>query len=198
MKNIISKNKEFNIIICGTGGQGIITLQKILVEAARLSGFDVKSSELHGLSQRGGSVESHIRFGKKIFSPTVKQASADLILALEPQEALKACYYGLKNVGANFLVNTDFILIPFQNKLSLEEIGGKIKNFCKNLIFIDATRKSKELISSPVAGGIYMLGYALNHNFLPIDEKILLRAVKNIVKPAYFDSNKKVFEAAKI
>ena len=57
---------QFNIVIVGTGGQGLITLLQIIAEAALASGFDVKTSELHGLSQRGGSVEVHIRFGKKV------------------------------------------------------------------------------------------------------------------------------------
>ena len=86
----MNNNKNFNIVIVGTGGQGLITLLQILAEAALIEKFDVKTSELHGLSQRGGSVEVHIRFGKKIHSPLVAQASADLILALEAQETLKA------------------------------------------------------------------------------------------------------------
>ena len=72
---------NFNIIISGIGGQGIITLTRILAEAALLQGLDVKTSELHGLSQRGGSVETHIRFGRNIFSPLVRQGSADLIIS---------------------------------------------------------------------------------------------------------------------
>ena len=85
--------KEFNIVIVGTGGQGLITLLEIISEAALSEGFDVKTSELHGLSQRGGSVEVHITFGKKVLSPLVSQGEANLIIALEIQEALKACYY---------------------------------------------------------------------------------------------------------
>ena len=60
-------NKNFNIIVNGVGGQGVITLLSLIAEAAFVEGYDIKSSELHGLSQRGGSVETHIRFGKKIF-----------------------------------------------------------------------------------------------------------------------------------
>ena len=59
------KTSQFNIVIIGTGGQGLITLLQILAEAALFEGYDVKTSELHGLSQRGGSVEAHVRFGEK-------------------------------------------------------------------------------------------------------------------------------------
>ncbi|MBU2635317.1 2-oxoacid:acceptor oxidoreductase family protein, partial [Patescibacteria group bacterium] len=84
------KNRTFNIVISGTGGQGLITLLQIIAEAALVEGLDVKTSELHGLSQRGGAVETHIRFGKKIYSPLVSLGSADLILSLETLESLRA------------------------------------------------------------------------------------------------------------
>lgn len=83
--------KNFNIILVGVGGQGIITLTRILAQAALIERYDVKTSELHGLSQRGGSVEAHVRFGAKIYSPLVKRAGADLIISLEIQETLRAC-----------------------------------------------------------------------------------------------------------
>ena len=83
-------NKNFNIILTGVGGQGIITLLSVIDEAAFVEGYDIKSSELHGLSQRGGSVEAHIRFGKKVYSPMVSNGKADLIIALEALEALRS------------------------------------------------------------------------------------------------------------
>ena len=67
---------QFNIVIVGTGGQGLITLLQIVAEAALRVGLDIRTSELHGLSQRGGSVEVHIRFGKKIYSPLIAQGKA--------------------------------------------------------------------------------------------------------------------------
>jgi indolepyruvate ferredoxin oxidoreductase beta subunit len=68
--------KNFDIIITGVGGQGVLTLLQVIDEAALVQGYDVKSSELHGLSQRGGSVEAHIRFGKKV---NVIQKKADYV-----------------------------------------------------------------------------------------------------------------------
>ena len=82
-------NKNFNIILTGVGGQGIITLLQVIDEAAFVQGYDVRSSELHGLSQRGGSVEAHIRFGKKVYSPMVSNGEVDLIIALEALEGLR-------------------------------------------------------------------------------------------------------------
>ena len=68
------RNNNFNIIIAGVGGQGLITVTQILAEAALIEGYDVKTSELHGLSQRGGSVETYIRFGKEIYAHLLTKA----------------------------------------------------------------------------------------------------------------------------
>ena len=84
--------KDFDIVLTGVGGQGIITLQKIISEAAIKQGYDVKASELHGLAQRGGHIECHVRIGKKIYSSLVRQGNADLIIALEPLEGMRATY----------------------------------------------------------------------------------------------------------
>ena len=88
----MNKN-AFNIVISGIGGQGIITLARILAYAAIIEKMDVKTSELHGLSQRGGSVETHIRFGKIIYSPLVRRGGADLIISLDAQESINVCSY---------------------------------------------------------------------------------------------------------
>lgn len=76
-----------NIIICGTGGQGILLASEVLCSAALRAGYDVKKSEVHGMAQRGGSVSSHVRFGRKVHSVLVEKGAADLVLAMEKMEA---------------------------------------------------------------------------------------------------------------
>jgi indolepyruvate ferredoxin oxidoreductase beta subunit len=71
-----------NVIIAGLGGQGVLTAASILAEALFRAGFDVKQSEIHGMSQRGGSVSSHVRFGDKVFSPMVPTGQADFLVVL--------------------------------------------------------------------------------------------------------------------
>jgi len=83
----------FNLLIVGVGGQGVVTLSDVVVRAAVRAGFDVKQAELHGMSQRGGSVVSHIRFGRKIYSPVIDTGSAHLLLALEKLEALRHVHF---------------------------------------------------------------------------------------------------------
>jgi len=75
-----------NIVIAGLGGQGVLTASDIVADVALHAGFDVKKSELHGMSQRGGSVASDVRFGRQVFSPMVPAGEADFLVAVEPDQ----------------------------------------------------------------------------------------------------------------
>lgn len=80
------KNLTTNILLCGVGGQGVILASTIISHAALKSGYDVKKSEVHGMSQRGGAVTSHIRIGKKVYSPLIPGGEADFLVSLNPTE----------------------------------------------------------------------------------------------------------------
>jgi len=82
-----------NVLICGTGGQGILLASEIVSAAAMLSGMDVRKSEVHGMAQRGGSVVSQVRFGKSVYSPIIEEGTADLMIALEKLEALRWSHF---------------------------------------------------------------------------------------------------------
>ena len=82
-------DKTKNILIVGVGGQGVILASELLSEAAMVAGFDVKKSEIHGMSQRGGVVSSHVRFGRKVYSPLIPAGCSDVVLAFEAAEALR-------------------------------------------------------------------------------------------------------------
>ena len=189
--------KDFNIIISGVGGQGIITLTRILTEAALIERYDLKSSELHGLSQRGGSVESHIRFGQKIYSPLVKKGGADLIISLESQEALKVCYYASKR-DTIFLVN-DFVTPILDEKVpSSKSIPREIEKFSKESLFIPASKITKEKLSKEVLAGVYLLGYAIFKKLIPLKPNSILKAIEKVVPEKYFKLNKKAFYSARL
>ena len=190
-----NNNKNFNIVIVGTGGQGSITLLQILAEAALIEKYDVKTSELHGLSQRGGSVEVHIRFGKKIHSPLVAQASADLILAIEAQESLKSCYFA--NSKTIFLINDFFIPILGQKILKKQEIVKELKKISKNIIVIPAADICEKELEKSVVAGIYLLSYASFQHIIPLKPDTLLKAIKKAVNPKYFELNKQAFNLAR-
>lgn len=190
----MKKLDKFDIIIVGTGGQGLITLIQILAEAAIMEGYDVKTSELHGLAQRGGSVECHIRFGKEIFSPLVRQGGADLVLALEAQEALKACYFASKKAKTFFLVNKFFVPIPGQNLLKKEDILKVIKKFSKKAIFIPAGDICEKEVGKSVVAGIFLISFSCFKGIIPLKPNSLFRAIERVIPKRYLDLNKKTFE----
>jgi indolepyruvate ferredoxin oxidoreductase beta subunit len=193
--------KEFNIIIAGVGGQGSITLMNIIAEAALKEGYDVKTSELHGLAQRGGSVPCHIRFGDKIYSPLVMEGEAHLIIAMEPLEALRACYFGSKENKTIFLVN-NYRIIPLSVPIlklkypSLEEIKENLQQFSSQVIMLNAAEKVKKITGNIVMSNIYLIGYAVAKGLLPLKKENLLKAIEEIVPKKYFEENRKVFELA--
>ncbi|MDR2425782.1 MAG: 2-oxoacid:acceptor oxidoreductase family protein [Endomicrobium sp.] len=87
------RDKVFNILFCGTGGQGILTAAEIVSLAAVYDGYHTKKSEVHGMAQRGGSVESHVRFGKLVYSPLIEEGSADFLVSFHKGEhdRMKRC-----------------------------------------------------------------------------------------------------------
>ena len=98
-----------NILVTGVGGQGTILASKILTNGLLEEGYDVKMSEIHGMSQRGGSVTSHVRYGISVDSPVIEEGTADLILAFEQMEALRWSGYLRKN--GTVIVN-DCLIYP--------------------------------------------------------------------------------------
>ncbi len=106
MKSTTRKSKPldkiWNVFFCGTGGQGVLTAAEICAVAAMHAGYHVKKSEVHGMAQRGGSVESHIRFGTRIFSPLIKPGSADFLVCFHEGEGTRLNYY-LRKGGTSFL-----------------------------------------------------------------------------------------------
>ena len=187
-------NKAFNVILAGVGGQGIITLLSIIDEAAFIEGKEIRSSELHGLSQRGGSVEAHIRFGKDVYSPLISSFKADLIVGLEKLEGLRMAPYA--NNKTKFLINDH--LLPFIGILNSDEITKKLKDIASNnLHLIPASEICQKELEKEVVSGIYMLGYAAYKSLLPIKPETFLKAIEKIVPEKYLELNKKAFKLAK-
>jgi indolepyruvate ferredoxin oxidoreductase beta subunit len=188
------RRKTFNIILSGVGGQGIITLLQILAEAAFIEKYDVKSSELHGLSQRGGSVLAHLRFGEKIFSPLVKSAGADLILSLEISEAIRAISFA--NPETIFLIDKKYI--AFENSLTENKIYVQLKKIINNkkLYLVDASQVCREKLGKDITSGIYLLGFAIRKNLILLKSKSIIVAIKKIMPKKYQDINIETFNLA--
>jgi indolepyruvate ferredoxin oxidoreductase beta subunit len=191
----IRKVNQFNAVIVGTGGQGLITLLQIIAEAALLEGYEVRTSELHGLAQRGGSVEVHVRFGRQIHSPLVVQNKADLVIALEMQEALRASYFA--NPKTTFLIARYVIPIPLQQPLSEKQVLKALKTFTKKIKVVPATEICQEELGTSVVAGIYLISLASFKNLIPLKPDSLLRAIKKVIPRQYLELNKKAFDLAK-
>jgi indolepyruvate ferredoxin oxidoreductase beta subunit len=193
--------KEFNIIITGVGGQGSLTLAVIIAEAALKQGFDVKTSELHGLAQRGGTIPCNVKFGKKIYSSLILGGKANLIISLEPLEALRTAYYGSKMNKTVFLTDSASIVpicmaISNEKYPSIKQIVNSLKQFGKEVLVLDASKRSLELTSSDVSSNIYLLGYASKKKLIPLKREFILEGMKEVFPEKLFDLNKKVFEEA--
>jgi len=188
---------EFNIVIVGTGGQGLLTLLEIIAEAALIEGLDVKTSELHGLAQRGGSVEVHITFGKKVLSPLVNRGEANFILALEAQEALRSCYYASKQAKTVFLINDFFIPIPGITPKTSNQILKELEKFAQKIILVPASDICKKELESDVVAGIYLISLAAFKNLISLKPNSILKSIKEKIPEKYFELNKKAFDLAK-
>ncbi len=172
-----NKKREFDrmkkdIIIAGVGGQGIVSIASVIGYASVEAGLFLKQSEVHGMSQRGGEVYSHFRLSdKEIASDLIPQGKADLIISVEPMEALR--YLNMLNSEGWIITNTT----PFINILNYPNINSilaDIKKHPRN-ITVDADKIAKEL-KSPKSANIVLLGAA--SQFLSFDYEKLENAIK--------------------
>jgi len=186
---------QFNMLIVGVGGQGLITLLQIISEAALQEGCDVKTSELHGLSQRGGSVEVHIRFGKKVDSPMIARGSADLVLGLEEQEILNGIAFA--NPKTSFLINQSIIPVPLQKVLTETEILNQLKKISKNIILVPTDQICKEKLGNRVVSGVYLISLAAFKKLIPLSPESIQNAIKKIIPAQFLELNLRAFDLSK-
>ncbi|MFI3239069.1 MAG: indolepyruvate oxidoreductase subunit beta [Bacteroidales bacterium] len=147
-----------NIIIAGVGGQGILTIASIIDTAAMLSGLNLKQAEVHGMSQRGGDVQSHLRISSDIiYSDLIAKGEADLIIGVEPMEALRYVEY-LAEDGKVVTSNEPFINIP--NYPEISKIEEELK--AHNAISFDTTAVAKEA-GNARASNVVILGAAAKY-----------------------------------
>ena len=129
----------FNVSLAGVGGQGILLTVNLLGRVAALAGLDVKKSEIHGMAQRGGSVASSVRFGKKVFSPIIPNGESYLLVAFDRLEALR-CAPQLKKDGR--AVVNDVYLTPVTvssgQQPELQDLSGSLKAALPDAVFVDA------------------------------------------------------------
>jgi indolepyruvate ferredoxin oxidoreductase beta subunit len=163
-----------NIILAGVGGQGILTIAAVIDHAAMQKGLKIKQAEVHGMSQRGGAVQSHLRISdSEIFSDLIPLGKADLILSLEPMESLRYLPY-LADDGIIITATEPFENIP--NYPDINEIESAIKRSARSL-FIDAAKLAREA-GNAKAVNIVLVGAAAK--YIGIDKEQLENSIKEM------------------
>jgi indolepyruvate ferredoxin oxidoreductase beta subunit len=188
--------KEFNMVLAGVGGQGILLAAEILGTAAIKEGLNVRVSEIHGMAQRGGAVVSTVRIGEKAYAPTVLDGQADVLLGFEPFETLR----NLKFASEKTLIIMSEEKIPpteLTAKMmpypSLKEVEEKIYSFTKSLIIVDAPKLAKKA-GSPLTQNVVLFGALAATEKVPIKTESLLDAIRELIPAKYLDTNFKAFK----
>ncbi len=181
-----------SIMIVGVGGQGSLLASKLLGRLLMDEGYDVKVSEVHGMSQRGGSVVTYVRFGDKVYSPVVTEGEADIIIAFEKLEAGRYAKY-LKKDGT-IVVNTqqiDPMPVIIGAAEYPTEVLTEIADKGLNVESMDALSLAIKA-GSPKAVNIVLMGKAAKYFDIPYESWI--SAIENTVAPKFVEMNKVAFE----
>lgn len=180
-----------DIILAGVGGQGILSIAAALGSAALTNNLYMKQAETHGMSQRGGDVQSYMRISDKpIYSDLIAKGSADIILSVEPMEALRYLPYLNKN---GWLITNTVPFVNITNYPDQEKLLATIRSLHSVAIDVDAIAKQ---VASPRAANIVLLGAA--SPFLGIDVDKIEEGIRNIFErkgEAIVEMNLKAFRA---
>ncbi|WNY29136.1 hypothetical protein MmiEs2_13530 [Methanimicrococcus stummii] len=186
---------KYDVVICGVGGQGAILASDILGRAAVAEDRAVQAAETHGMAQRGGSVENHVRIGSA-YGSLIPKRGADLMIALEPAEAVR--YAHLMKDGGTIIVNIEPVY-PFTvttGKAEYPDVDEMLAALSKsfNVKAFDASAAAKDA-GNRQAANVVMIGAA--SHFIPLQEQTFIDCIKALVPPKFLDVNLKAFELGK-
>ena len=184
-----------NILVAGVGGQGVILASDIMSEVFMEAGYDVKKSEVHGMAMRGGIVTSHFRFGKKVYSPLIKQGQVDILFAFEQLEGLRWINH-LKADG-KIVMNDHKVNPPAVNLGEMEYPKGipeKIKSKFKGFHLVKGTEMALQL-GDVRAANVVLLG-AIS-KFFEVNEELWLKTILNYLPLKVHELNRKAFSAGR-
>ncbi len=185
------KKGTTNVLVAGVGGQGVILASDIMSEVFMEAGYDVKKSEIHGMAMRGGIVTSHFRFGKKVYSPLIKEGEVDILFAFEQLEGLRWLNH-LRPKG-KILMNDHKVNPPVVNLGEMEyprEIPETIKSKFKDFYLVKGTDIALQL-GDARAANVVLLG-AMSKLF-EIKEDLWLKTILGVLPPKVHDLNRKAF-----
>ena len=186
-------NNEYNILIVGVGGQGVLLASEIISAVAMEGGFDVKKSEVHGMSQRGGVVTSHVRIGPKVYSPIIGYGQADILMAFEQAEGLRAIDW-MKKEGVAIISTTTLVpaIVTSSKQFSYpKDPIADMRKVADHVIAVQADEIAAEL-GNPRLVNTILLGVA--SNYLPFDTQLWQETIKSKVKARFVDINLTAFK----
>lgn len=187
-----NKNDSTSVVLVGVGGQGILLASAVVAQAALSVGYDVKTYEIHGMAQRGGSVVAQVRYGKKVDSPLVPKGEATVLASLERTEALRYTDYLAPN---GLAVVSDQVIVPVtvsSGAAKYPEIDEEgLRKFFPNLVYVHAIDHAIEL-GNARAANVILLG-ALSTKLDELSDEAWTNALQKCVKPKFLDLNLKAF-----
>lgn len=186
--------KDLNIIVAGYGGQGALTLIELIALAAQKKGYQIQQSELHGLAQRGGAIQAHLRIGKEVYSSLLEPGQVDLIISMDLLEALNACAYA-SSQKTQVLSNTE-LFWSGSNAPDPKQTLGKMTELTKQVKTVAADQITEKQVKTKVFTNVFMFAYAVKQGFLPFDKKLAWQVMQDKFKDKMLKENKKVFQAA--
>ena len=189
--------KNIDFLMAGVGGQGTILASNILAEVGLQLGYDVKKAEVHGMAQRGGQVDSHIRWGEKVNSPLLEENNADYLIGFEMLEAARFPQFLKENSLAlvnDYRINPPLVNLGKATYPSKKEIEALLLERAGKVLWLEGTGIAKDL-GNPAMVGVVLLG-ALS-NLVGGDKKAWLDVVGRMVPQKFVELNKKAFNAGR-
>jgi len=188
----------YNLMTCGVGGQGLMLVSNVIGIACAEFGLNIRTAETHGLAQRSGSIYTHIRIGKEVYSPLIPYGEADALLGMEAIETLRYIEF-LKPNGV--IVVNDYMWYPVQSTfnrvkdtenvyLSMETILTQLEKLTKNINIVNATEIAKQ-VGNPLTSNMALLGALAKSEGFPLSLKQLQEIIPKVVPKKAIEVNLK-------
>jgi indolepyruvate ferredoxin oxidoreductase beta subunit len=188
--------KTTNILLAGVGGQGILLASEVLSEVCLMAGLDVKKNEIHGMSQRGGSVVSHLRFGEKVYSSIIPEGEADILLSFE---LLETCRYLVQLRPQGRVVVNDWKIAPPSVALGKQAYPDNLIETIRSQFAAVTVVNGLDLaLETGNAKTVNTVLLGAMSNILDFEEQMWLTALEKMVPAKLLDINLKAFAAGRL
>ncbi|HMA59074.1 MAG TPA: 2-oxoacid:acceptor oxidoreductase family protein [Halanaerobiales bacterium] len=191
----MEKKDRLNIYMIGVGGQGIGLLSEVLIRAADYADLNVRGVDTHGLAQRGGTVQSHLRVGAGIYSPLIQKGTADIVIALERTEALRGIQNYLKPAGTLIYYNTSWQTLDVRLE-NTDEVKKEDITRAADKLEAEVIEVYKEDLTDARMQNVVLLAEVFRQDLLPdIKKEDYIKALKDLMQGEKLKTNLKLFNS---